>query len=210
MDGASRILGGGLVGAPDLRPAAEAKAAQPASILPESKTTELMARGDLGAMIAAMLLEAGADSREAAREAKDAALAAEEAACARKIEHMKGSASARLWGGIAAGLGTTLSGATTIGGSFASSQSVQQRWAAGGKIGEGVARAGASGFEFQADASDRDAARAEREMTQAKRAVESASEDENDANELLRRTLDHYKEFVSAKDQAQQALLFRV
>lgn len=176
--------------------------------MPESTTARLMASGDLGSMVTAMLLEAGTHSRETSRKAKDAAARQEEAACSRKIEHMKEEAENKLLAGIASSAGTGLSGLATIG-SAVRNKTDPALFKGSGTLAEGVGQGLSAAWTRYADDAKEAVAQAEREMTQAKRAVESASDGEKDARELLRRALDHYKSFLSAKDDAARAAILK-
>lgn len=178
------------------------------ALMPESKTAQLMASGDLGAMITAMLLEAGTHSRETSRKAKDAAARQEEAASSRKIEHMKEQADKKFLAGMASSGGSFLSGVATISSAVCNKTDPAIFKGSGAGI-EGVGIGASAFWSREADAANEASAQAEREMTQAKRAVESASDGEKDARELLRRALDHYKSFLSAKDDASRAAILK-
>ena len=187
---------------------AAAPGPEPAPLMPESKASELMASGDLGAMIAAMLLETGARSRETARAAKDAALKSEEAACERKLQQMEVEAEKKLLSGLAGAAATGLPGLASVL-SVANPKIDSRLFQGGGGLGDSMSKAAGAVWSSEADEAKREIAQAEREMSQAKRAVENASDDEKDAKELLRRALDHYKEFATAKEDAKRAALFR-
>ena len=181
---------------------------EPSPLMPESKTSEIMASGDLGAMIAAMLLETGARSRETARNAKDAAMKAEEAACEQKIQKMEVEAKKKLFAGLAGAAATGLPGVASF--ASAAMPKVDARVFQGsGAISDSMSKGAGALWSYEADDAKREIAQAEREITQAKRAVENASDDDKDAKDLLRRALDHYKEFATAKEDAKRAALFR-
>jgi hypothetical protein len=159
-------------------------------------------------MIAAMLLEAGDHSRDIARKSRDAALEAEAAACAKKIHAMKDAAQDEFLAGAIGAAGTGLSGLASI--SAAVRPNTDSRLFTGsGGIAEGLSKGGTAYWNWSSGQAEQEEATAERAMTQAKREVESASDQEKDAKDLLRRTLDHYKDFLTAKNEASQAALFR-
>jgi hypothetical protein len=181
-----------------------------APLLPKSKVDQLMASGDVASMLAAMLIEAGEKSKEAARLSRDAALQAEEAASQRKIEHMEKAAEQKFLGGFASGLGVTAQGGLGItGAAVAKSDLGHDGWKGGGSASDGIGKMGGAYFNEMGAQEDKEVAQAERELTQAKRAVESASDDGKDAKDLLNKVLDHYKELTTAKEDAKRAALFR-
>jgi hypothetical protein len=177
-------------------------------VLPDSKTAVLMASGDLGSMLAAMLIEAGTHSREVARRSKEAALDAEDAACVGKIESMKAEASHRFYAGLADGAGMAFEGVAAMSPAVLTKVSPDVLKGAGG-MGKGIAKGGSAFWGESADGAGREVAAAERAITQARRNVEAASDSEKDAKDLLRRTLDHYKDFITAKEDAQKAATLR-
>ena len=177
--------------------------------MPDSKEAEMMTSGDVGSMIAAMLLEAGAHARETARRQKETALEREEQAETAKIHAMSSEASDRMWGGLADAAGGAVSGAAEI--STAVLPNVNPKLLSGSGVGAKSGLQGLSSAYWNKNADDdkQDAAKADRKITQAKRNVESASDNDKDARDLIRRALDHYKDFISAKDEAKHAALFR-
>lgn len=176
--------------------------------MPESKVSQMMATGDVGSMIAAMLLEAGAHARESARRAKDGALRDEEAASAKKLAAMESEADSRFMAGLAEASGSGVVGAAEI--STAVFPNTNAKIFTGsGQEGKAISQGASAFFSYDAEASKRESASAEREVAQAKRAIESASDDARDARDLMRRALEHYKELVSAKDEANRAALLR-
>jgi hypothetical protein len=177
-------------------------------LMPQSSTAELMASGDIGAMISAMLLEAGGHSRDIARKSKEAALDAEEAACSKKIHEMENSAENKLAGGLASAFGSGLAGGASIASALRPNTN-QAFFKGGGEAADALGKGASAYWSYQSDQANLEVEKAEREMTQARRGIESASENEKDARDLLRRALDHYKDFVNAKNAAAQAALFR-
>jgi hypothetical protein len=174
------------------------------SLMPASATT-LASSGDVGAMIAALLLESGAASRETAKLLKDAAAAAEDAAHARKLDEMSTAADRKLGAGLAVGIGEIGQGGL----GFSGAATKDDRLGAASPGAKGLGDAAKAGFDYLASSNDEEVAKADRAMTQAKRNVESAGDIDKDAKDLLRRAMSHYADYVRAKDDASKAALFR-
>lgn len=186
-------------------PTSNAPDAEPPGLLPDAKLESMQHSGDVGAMIAALLIESSQHSREIARSVRDAALAAEDAAFGRKIDAMESAAQERLIGGLASGGMTIGAGTVPVAGDFMHNAPM----AKSAKAWEGGAATGKTLGDFCAAQSDIEREHAERAMTQAKRNVESAGDMDKDAKDLLRRAMGYYSEYARAKDDASKAALFR-
>lgn len=174
------------------------------SVLP-SPNARLQTSGDVGAMIAAMLLSSAQTSREIARRTRDAAAAAEDVAQAQKIEHMEEAAKWRFVGGVTGGAMKVASGAAEGGGEIGRNYPIK----AASKPLEGGGDVGKSITDYVAAQEDIEVQHADRALTQAKRNVDAASEMDRDSKELLNRTLGYYAEYMRAKEDATKAALFR-
>lgn len=187
---------------PDASPQAPIAGAPPAGVLPDPMVS-LAASGDVAAMISALLLEAGKNSREVARQSRDAAIAAEDAAHARKIEHMENAATQQLVGGIASGGLQIYSALAT-----ATAPSDSAGKVATALLG-GYDKLATAYTSYAAKQEEKEQARAERALTQAKRGVEAAIDTDKDAKDLIRRAMGYYADYLRAKDDANKAALFR-
>lgn len=177
----------------------------PPELLPEPELHRMQISGDIGAMIAALLIETSKSSRDIARSVRDTAAAAEDAAHASKIRHMQDAADARLVGGLTSG-GLTIAAGVAAGGGEVRRNALLAK---SEKSLEGGATVADSIAKFSATESDIEKEHAERAQAQAKRNVESASDLEKDSRDLLRRAMSHYADYVRAKDDASKAALFR-
>lgn len=175
----------------------------------EDPTASLMASGDVGCVISAMLLQAGRTARAGARESKEAAMALEESASARRLDAMGDAAEARFVGGVAAGGMSFLGGVSQVTAATAPSDLAANANLGAGKLLEasgGLAKAGA---DLVASGHDAEAERAELQKKQAERGISNASDDDKDARDLLGRAMDHYKEFLLKKEEARKASMVR-
>jgi hypothetical protein len=179
------------------------------SLMPESTFDSLSFSGDVGAMIAGLLLQASKSQREVARLAKHSALDAEQAAQASKLDHMRESAEDKLVAGLTSGICTAASGLAEIGAGCASTES-------GGAVAGGVARVadanGKIGAAFFTRQSDEAACRQEQDeqvVMRARREIDAATDADKDARELTTKTLEFFKEWTTEKSDSQKAALFR-
>lgn len=190
-------------------PAAAATEAAPPELLPKSSYDELMSSGDVGAMVAAMLLKASANSRATARAAKEAALRSEEAAARAKLELMQDKADASLVAGIVGGGATAVSGLVSGSCAFANGDKAEKALTGAAKGLDGSGNVARSVWDFDAANREIEVQAQERRLLQAKRGVESASDDDRDARELARKVLGFYAEYQRSKEDARKAALFR-
>lgn len=175
-------------------------------ILPASPETQLACSGDLGTMLAAMLLEASDDSRKAAKLSREASEKAEDAAFASRIQNMREAADQRLTSGIVAGGSMAAAGAAGIVGGILDKAKLCEHI---GKGAEGTGKGVASFFDHGATEADIRAATDERAVRTAGKRVEDADSRDKEAKELAQRTLSHLEAILTAKKEAAQAALFR-
>lgn len=185
---------------------AEGETLEGGDLLPPTGRLELT--GDVGAQIAAMLIKAGREGKEAAKRSREAAGKAELEAFDRKIEAMKDAATERLIGGIAGGVMTAASGAATAAGGASGTAKANQLQGAA-KIYDASGGVTKVLTEFVAAGSDREQAAAERAEKQAAREVENAGDASDDAGELIAKALQAYRDYVAGKDAAQSAAILK-
>lgn len=181
----------------------------------------MVSSGDPGAAIAALAIKAGRDQREVTRAQRDAEDKAEVAATDRQVASMHHKADMILAAGIAQGASEMASGAMTMGSAacqyrsdtekLSNTTSAQQASAsdakAAGLYKGGSQLATATGslvsayFKSEEAKADADATEAEHEASRAKRATEDLHDDMGDAQKLVEKALDFYKEYKSTKDQ---------
>lgn len=207
--------------------------------LPEPQLQSLANGPDLGAAIAAMVMMTAKESKKAARTARDAAYASMEAAQRDQLAHMREEAEAKFIGGMASGIATVGSGALSIGGgmSDAAAATHQAEVDRMNKVGEGASRTeefarqnaagtaswlngGSTGLQgagkitetaesFSAEHSGEAAKGDEMRADAAKRSAEAARDDIDDAKDVLKKAMDFYKEYTTAKNDAQKAAFLR-
>ena len=193
-------------GAEDSDVSADGETLEGGDLLPPTARLELT--GDVGAQIAAMLVRAGRDGKEAARRSREAASHAELAAFDRKLESMKDAATERLIGGIVGGAMTAASGACGLASGATGTAKANQLQGAG-KIYEAGGGMTKSVTELIASGSDREQAAAERAEKQAGREIDAADENADDAGELIEKALEAYRAYVAGKDAAQSAAILK-
>lgn len=179
--------------------------------------------GDVGAEIAAMILEESSTERKAARETRGAEEAVEDGAENAQVAAMHAKAddirSAGIEEGmfeIAGGACTIAAGTVELSGATATSVTVQKQArfetttmhgasTIFGAFGKGEAAAG------RAQSADDDAAIATHEhaASHAKRAIDDAREDEKAAQDLARKALDFRQEYEQAQASTNSAALHR-
>lgn len=176
-------------------------------LMPEAR--ELMASGDIGQMIAALMIKMSKSQRDTARTMKDASMKAEDAAQSAKIKAMQDQADAKFTAGMVSGCATIGSGACSMVGGFKGGDGAMAKWNGAGKGVEGMGKVGETIYKGAADRAAQDEARADFAAKQAGRGVEAAKDNEKDARETARKAIDLLKEWQGAKDSAQKAALFR-
>ncbi len=190
----------------------EASEATNADMLPSPAMQELMAGGDAGAQIAAMMMMMSKQQRQSARETRRGAEKAEDAAQRHELDAMRSAADERLEGAtkeaILKGFGgacTMAAGAADAGGDKAGTGAL--KGASEGSFGlAGYARAegdhAAAGRDVEAKAEGNAASTAKRE-------IDDARDAEKDAKDLMNRVMSFYKEYATAKEDASKAALHR-
>ena len=82
-------------------------------------------------------------------------------------------------------------------------------WGAYGKLTEGTGKLVATHFQGEADDADVEATHQEQLAGRHKRAVDDARDQVRDAKDLVDRTLSFYKEYTTAKADAQRAAFIK-
>jgi hypothetical protein len=184
-----------------------ADAPPPASILPPA--VELQCSGDIGAMIAGLLLENGYRQRDLARAAREAALESEAASDDARLQHMEEAASARFDASLTKGLSEVSAGAATCGAGFMDDEVAARKVEGPGKASAGVGAVGAAFLDREAAIADQGAQRDDNASKAARRMIETATDADKDGRALIEKALDLYKQYVTAKDDAQKAAILR-
>jgi hypothetical protein len=170
--------------------------------------TALMNSGDIGAAIAAMVMQSKKELRQSARTSRDAAYAAQEAAQRQQLAHMRSSAEAKFTAGIVSGGATVLSAASSFTGSVTDGK-VAAAFTNGSKAIDGTAKMWSSQHELASSLQDQRAKASGMAAETAERVAESHSDDVKDADESLKKCLEFLKEWLSAKDAARSAAVHR-
>lgn len=176
-------------------------------LMPEAR--EMMASGDIGQMIAALLVKMSKSQRDTAREMKEASMKQEEAAQSAKLQAMRDQADAKLTAGMISGCATIGSGALQMSGGIAEGKKEMAILNASSKGVEGFGKIGETLYKGAADRAAQDETRADFAAKQAGRGVEAAKDNDKDARETARKAIDLLKEWQGAKDSASKAALFR-
>ncbi len=190
-------------------PTTTAPAATP-DILPGCR--ELLVSGDAGAMIAALSVEMGRSQKKAASAARHNAEATEDAEQGAQIQALREKADLVRIQGVVDGALTLAEGACAFGSSMKTAEGKSKAAAAykGGADFLGAGKQLADGlFKGAIADKDTDAQVHEQLATRAKRAVDEATGDYEDAKKLLEKALDFYKEYTGAKNGAVSAAIHR-
>lgn len=191
---------------------AEAAETTNADMMPSPAMQELMASGDAGAQIAAMMMMMSKTQRQSARETRRGAEKAEGAAQQNELEAMRNAADERLDGARNEAILKGFGGACTIASAGADAN--------GDKAGTGALKganeasfalagyARASG-DHEAAGLDVEAKAEANAASTAKREIDDARDAEKDAKDLMNRVMSFYKEYATAKEDASKAALHR-
>jgi len=191
----------------------------------------LLNSGDPGAEMAALVLQSAKEDKKIGRSIRDAEERAQQAAEAAQLAKMQEKADSAYMAGLASGFGTVASGLVSAVGASkvgeaskldadranaspniktpASATSVEMVWGAYGKLTEGTGKLVATHFQGEADDADVEATHQEQLAGRHKRAVDDARDQVRDAKDLVDRTLSFYKEYTTAKADAQRAAFIK-
>lgn len=208
---------------------------EPAALLPDPMQS-ILASGDPGAELAMMVLASAKEDKKIGRSIRQAEERAQEAAEAKQLEEMREKAEAGYTAGLIGGFSTAGSGLVSVAGAGAAANasikdakaaneaialrgenakapstasSVETAWSGGAKVTEGLGKACSSYYQHEADEADTEATHQEQIAGRHKRAAEDARGSVDDAKELIDRAISFYKEYVTAKSDAQRAAFLR-
>lgn len=163
---------------------------------------EPSASGDIGLMIATLVIDNAFTSRIRARQDRQDATNAMIAAQKDQIAHMRDAAEERYAAGqleaggkIWAGMFGIAGGAATAG----NEEGVGKIYSSIGEIGAGAASLDAKSSARAGELLDADAKAAENEASQQKRIIEAADDDIKEARDYTRAAIDFLREFQSTK-----------
>jgi hypothetical protein len=184
-------------------------AAPVAALLP-SPLDALALSGDPGAELAALAVKAGQAQQDTAQRARDADEQLEVNEDNQEVASMRQKASEIRDAGIADGLGMVAEGGTAaVAASFFPGSPKGDALKAGGKVANGGIQVG-SAYTKAAEANrDADAAAHRASADQAKQAADDMHDAKKAGNDYVSAALDFYKEYTSAKGQANSAALHR-
>jgi hypothetical protein len=175
------------------------------------------AGGDVGLMIATMIIETAFANRMRAREDRHQATNAMVAAHKDQIAHMREAAEQRYtaaqaeaWGKIADGGLGVVGGCVTAGvfgtnadsATRATNEGYGNALSSGGRIASGFTGLAAAGDRYDSENLDADAKAAENEAMQQKRMIEAADDDIKEAREYTRAAIDFLRELESTKSKS--------
>ena len=206
-----------------------------APLLPDPMHS-ILASGDPGAELAMLVLATAKEDKKIGRSIRAAEERAQEAAEVKQLDRMREKADASFTAGLIGGLSTAGSGLVSVAGAGATANasikdakaaneaiarlgenakapsmaaSVESAWSGGAKVAEGLGKASAAYFQHEADDADIEATHQEQIAGRHKRAVDDARGQVDDAKELIDRAIGFYKEYVTAKSDAQRAAFLR-
>lgn len=169
---------------------------------------ELGNNSDIGAKIAALIVNASREQKESARSAREHAEVAQRAADDKELEAMHDEATWKCAAGVIEGGATAVSGG--IGVVTASAGGVAEKTWKGITTGiEGSGKGSGAVAGLVANRSAEDVKKWEQTSGREKRAVDDARDLDKDAKEMLNRALSYYKEYLTAKNDAQRATLLK-
>jgi hypothetical protein len=216
MSGVTRVGANGAVGAPDSPPTtAEPVAVETAPLLPDPEA-QLLASGDPGAMVAALVVESAKDERDVSQQIEQAQTELEDQQEQAEVQAMHEKASSMRTQAWTSGLIGVAQGAMSLGAAGVSDSGAKDGMGkaarsleAGAKM-VGAARDVSTGLASAAN-EDTDATITAHEQAaaHAKRTAGETYDNERDAEKLLGTALDFYKEYESAQDQARAAAVHR-
>lgn len=188
----------------------EARAAGGAHALLPSPYASLSGSSDVGAQLAALIMEASREQKETAKETRAAAEQSQQAAEEHELAAMREESERKLAAGLIEGGTKMVGGAIGVGGAAAPTGSFASSAAKGfSALAEGAGRAGSAVATHYADQSKQEATEATQIVGRSKRAVDDARDLAKDAKEQLNRALGYYKEYLTAKSDTQKAALMR-
>jgi hypothetical protein len=168
----------------------------------------LAGSSDLGAQIAALLVCASREQKEAARQSRQAAEKAQCAAEERELDKMGEEADLKLASGIIQGTAQVAAGSMNAGSAWRGDET-RQLWSGIAKSTEGDAKLKSAIVDHFAADSAQEAKAAAFEAGHAKTAVDDARDLDKDAKEMMSRALSYYKEYLTAKADTQRATLLK-
>jgi hypothetical protein len=165
----------------------------------------LATSGDIGAQVSALILEVGHDQKKAARVAREAAETAQRAAEEHELQAMHDQAAAKLASGVLAGTVEIASAAVGFTGINGDAQSAELK----SKLISGFGKIETTVLDYGADRDGRMAKAAGNAASREKTAVDDARDAEKDAKQTIDKALDLYKEYQTAKADAQRAAFLK-
>lgn len=179
-------------------------------LLPGSK--ELMSSGDAGSMIAALCVEMGRNQKKAAMENRRNAEATEDAEQGAQIQALRDKADLVRVQGVVDGALKLAEGACSFASSMKSADGKAKAAAVykgGAEVLDASTKVVDGFFKGATIDLDTDATVHEQLATRAKRAVDDAMGEVDDAKKLIEKALDFYKEYTGAKNGAVSAAIHR-
>lgn len=188
----------------------------------QSTLAAMQSSGDIGAEVAALMLQSAAAEKQGARQTRDMEEQALEAAEQREVDEIRTQANAALGQAVLSGLGSIAKGTgSTVGGALEAKAARQEAdksamtrakakiWEGAGVAGEGLHTAGAGAFdhaEKMAKAAEKQASIA---ADRAKNGLADAKDAIDDAKRRGDKAIDFYKEWTQGAAGAMQASLHR-
>jgi hypothetical protein len=216
MSGVARVGTTAGVTVPDNSAAAvDAAEAETAPLLPDPEA-QLLASGDPGAMVAALVVETAKDERDVSRQIEQTESELQDQQEQAQVQAMRQKASAMRTQAWTSGLIGVAQGAVSLGAACASNGAAKdgvgklgRELEAGAKV-VGAVHDLSSGLAGAANEdADANIASHEHAASHAGRAAAQAYDNERDAQKLLDTALDFYKEYESAQDQERAAAVHR-
>jgi hypothetical protein len=185
-----------------------APSAAPPTLIPDPLTA-LLCSGDPGAEIAALAVKTGETQQNTAQAARDADEQLEATEDGAEVDAMRKKADEIRSAGWADGVGMFAEGASAVAGAYAPTPQANAVWKG---LGTGVHASLSVGSSYtKAAEADRDADSAAHKASadQARRAADDMHDAKKAGSDFVSAACDFYKEYTSAKDQANSAALHR-
>lgn len=195
----------GVQGAPS-----DACAEREAIDLMPNPVADLAASGDAHARLAALVLQVSQERKEGARELKRASHAAADQAARERIDELRDKADAELAASCVEAGANLVGACHVLGGALGgASDRALKGIEASRDLLSAEGKAGGAVLRHIASRQDSAAEQAALRRDTANRAAEEFESIEKDADEALRRAVEHYKELSQAKQDAQRAAIHR-
>jgi hypothetical protein len=168
----------------------------------------MLTSGDPGKELAAMVALHARDQKKLSQKIRNAEEKAQEDAEKAEIAAMREETEKKFQAAIVSGF-MSMAAATTSFGAAGTQGADAARWKGGGQLLEAQSKMMVAGMDAEAGTAKTAARENEQIASRHKREAEEAGDSERDAQKMLDRALDFYKEYTQAKSDSQRAAIMR-